>query len=73
MTVLYVTEPGATVRRRGGSLIVTAAGDSAGGVSEDRLLLEVEPHRLETVVFVGRIHLTAEAARLCLDGGIAVS
>ena len=49
MPTLYVTEPGAVVRRSGGSLVVTVSekiegnGDSS---SRQRRLLEVEPHRL---------------------------
>lgn len=81
MPTLYVTEPGATVRRRGGSLIVTTKGGANDhetvGESQTptrrKLLLEVEPHRLEMVALVGRAHATSTAIRLCLEHGIAIS
>jgi len=74
---LYVTEPGAVVRRRVGSLIVTCdpPNSSLENGENDRksLLLEVEPRRLEMIGLVGRVHMTAEATRMCLENGIAVS
>ena len=77
MPTLYVTEPGAVVRRRAGSLIVTCEEDGSSSeknVGEHKsLLLEVEPRRLEMIGLVGRVHMTAEATRMCLDSGIAVS
>ena len=62
MPTLYVTEPGATVRRTGGSLIVTVtekiADSGQNGASQKktrrRCLVEVEPHRLEMICLVGR-------------------
>ena len=77
MPTLYVTEPGAVLRRRAGSLVVTVDRDSAPA-DPDRdkpsaTLLEVEPHRLEMIGLVGHVHITAEATRLCLDKGIAVA
>ncbi len=75
MPVLYVTEPGAVVRCRTGSLIVTRneKEESPGGVREiRRQLLEVEPHHVETIGLIGRVHITAKANRLCLDQGIPV-
>ena len=77
MPTLYVTEPGAVLRRRAGSLIVTSERDdflSQTDTDESSpLLLEVEPHRLEMIGLVGRVHVTGEATRLCLDNGISVS
>ena len=77
MPTLYVTEPSAVVRRRAGSLIVTCEEDNSspekGEDDRKSLLLEVEPRRLEMIGLVGRVHMTAEATRMCLDNGIAVS
>ena len=75
MPTLYVTEPGAVVRRRAGSLIITCEEriSSPENRGDDRksILLEVEPRRLEMIGLVGRVHMTAEATRMCLDNGIA--
>lgn len=76
MPTLYVTEPGAVVRRKAGSIIVTldADTDKAGSPRENRRrLIEVEPHRLEMIALVGRAHITADVTRLCLEQGIAVA
>ena len=76
MPTLYVTEPGAVVRRRAGSLIVTCEehiSSEKRGEERRSILLEVEPRRLEMIGLVGRVHMTAEATRMCLDNGIAVS
>ncbi len=63
------------IRFRTGSLIVTL--DENMGSTGDRQnvrkqLLEVEPHHVETIGLVGRVHMTARATRLCLDQGISV-
>ena len=76
MPSLYVTEPGAVVRRRAGSIIVTLDEDpdGPGPLSRRRReLIEVEPHRLEMIGLVGRVHITADVTRLCLEQGIAVA
>lgn len=76
MPSLYVTEPGAVVRRRAGSIIVTLDKDpdGPGPLSKRRReLIEVEPHRLEMVGLVGHVHITADVTRLCLEQGIAVT
>ena len=76
MPSLYVTEPGAVVRRRAGSIIVTLDKDpdGPGPLSKRRReLIEVEPHRLEMVGLVGHVHITADVTRLCLERGIAVA
>ena len=75
MPALYVTEPGAVVRFRTGSLVVTRdvkAEATKGESSVRQRLLEVEPHHVETIGLVGRAHMTARATRLCLDKGIPV-
>lgn len=76
MPVLYVVEPGAVLRKSGGSLLVTldADADDDPDTKGDarRTLLEVEPHRLESVALVGRTHATREALELCLRERIAV-
>ena len=38
-----------------------------------RELIEVEPHRLELVALIGRVHITSSATQMCLEQGIAVS
>ncbi|MCY4305879.1 MAG: CRISPR-associated endonuclease Cas1 [Aestuariivita sp.] len=77
MPTLYVTEPGSVVRRRTGSFIVTCNKEENQSISEPSkkksIRLEVEPHRLEMIGLVGRVHITAEATRMCLDNDIAVS
>ena len=76
MPALYVTEPGAVVRFRTGSLIVTRDEKEDAPEGERNIrkcLLEVEPHHVETIALVGRVHMTARATRLCLDKGIPVS
>lgn len=73
---LYVTQPGAVVRREGGSLLVTLTldPDDDGPLPEAReVLLEAEPHRLEALVLVGRVHITREALALCFAEGIGVA
>lgn len=58
MPTLYVTEPGSTVRFSGGSLHVTVEREVSSGArsSAQTLLLNVEPHRLELIGLVGRVH-----------------
>ncbi len=76
MPTLYVTEPGAVVRRKAGSIIVTLDRDADGSgplPETKRRLIEVEPHRLEMIGLVGRVHMTAAVTRLCLERGIAVA
>ena len=76
MPTLYVTEPRSVVRRSVGSVVVTLNEDPDGPgplAERQRRLLEVEPHRLELIALVGRVHITADALQLCLDQGIAVA
>ena len=77
MPTLYVTEPGSVVRRKTRSFIVTCHKKKDQSIAEPNkknyIQLEVEPHRLEMIGLVGRVHITAEATRMCLDNGIAVS
>lgn len=73
MPALYVTEPGAVVRRSAGSIVVTLDEDPAGvGLSSERRrrLIEVEPHRLELVALFGRVHITSDATLFCLRKGV---
>jgi CRISPR-associated protein Cas1 len=75
-TTLYVTESRAVIRRAGGSLVVTKDEDpdGPGPLPERRVVrIEVEPHRLESVVIVGQAHITSEALYFCLENGIMVS
>jgi CRISPR-associated protein Cas1 len=74
--VLYVTEPGAVVRRDADSLVVTLDSDPDGkGPAPEtrRVLIEVEPHRVEAIALVGGVHITSDATRFCLRRGIGVA
>ncbi len=75
MPVLYVTEPGATVRLSGESFIVTVEehADDGHGAGKRRTVMEVESHRLEVIVLVGMAHVTSTAMLFCLEHGIGVS
>ncbi len=77
MVALYVAEPGAVVRRDGESLVVTVDDDPdgrSGPLPETRKrLAEVELHRLEAVMLLGRAHLTTDAAQACLRKGVSVA
>lgn len=74
--VLYVTEPGAVVRKSAESIVVTLDEDPDGKgplPERRRTLAEVEPHRLEAICLVGRAHVTSDAVHLCVERGVAVS
>ncbi len=76
MPTLYVTQPGSVVRRSAGSIVVTLTEDPDGSgplPERRRRLIEVEPHRLELIALVGRVHMTSDATQLCLEQGIAVA
>ncbi len=76
MPTLYVTEQGSVVRKSKGSIIVTQddyANKSGSSSGRRRTLLEVEPHRLELIALVGRVHITSSATHVCLRSGIAVA
>ena len=76
MPTLYVTEQGAVVRKSHGSIIVTQddyAAKSGTSKGRRRILIEVEPHRLELIALVGRVHITSSATHVCLRSGIAVA
>ncbi|MDE2731720.1 MAG: CRISPR-associated endonuclease Cas1 [Bacteroidota bacterium] len=76
MPTLYITEPGATVRFSTGSIVVTVSKDPDGRgplPTKTRQLIEVEPHRLELIALVGRIHITSHATRFCLENKIPVA
>jgi CRISPR-associated protein Cas1 len=75
MPVLYVTEQNATLRLSGESLVVTVEEHEADGhgAGRRRIVMEVEPHRLELVALVGRVHVTSDATLFCLEKGIAVA
>ncbi|MCY4171586.1 MAG: CRISPR-associated endonuclease Cas1 [Bacteroidetes bacterium] len=76
MPTLYITEPGATIRFSSGSIVVTVSKDPDGSgplPTKTQQLIEVEPHRIELIAIVGRIHITGHAVRFCLENGIPVS
>lgn len=73
MPALYVTEPGAVVRRSVGSIVVTLDEDPDGAgplPRRRRCLIEVEPHRLDLVALFGHVHITSDATQFCLREGI---
>ena len=76
MAVLYVTEPGAVVRKKVGSLLVTLDVDLDGAGPSPKTrqtLLEVEPHRIDLIAIIGRAHVTSDATWFCLQKGIDIS
>ncbi len=72
MPVLYVTQPGATVRVSHGALVVTGrcAKATKQHSAREEVLLKVAPHRLETIELFGSTHVTRPALTLCLRQGI---
>ena len=76
MPTVYITEPGATIRFSTGSIVVTVSEDPDGKgplPRRSRQLIEIEPHRIEMIALVGRIHITSHATRFCIDQGIPVA
>lgn len=71
MPTLFITEPHATLRLRDRALVVTGAVN--GRPDPDRELLRVAAERLEQVVLVGNVHVTADATHFCLDLGVGLS
>ena len=41
--------------------------------TKTKRLIEVEPHRIEFIAMVGRIHITSHATRFCLERGIPIA
>jgi CRISPR-associated protein Cas1 len=73
---LYVTQPGATVRNQADCLVVTEdeySRQKSNAAHRRKVLLTVQPHRLELVALLGRVHITSSAVLFCLDRGIAVA
>ena len=75
MPILYVTEPGATIRLSGESICVTVEEprDQGHGTDRRKTLMEVESHRLEQIAIVGVAHITSTALHFCLEKGIDVA
>ncbi len=76
MPTLYITEPGATIRFSTGSIVVTVSKDPDGSgplPTKTRQVAEVEPHRIELIAIVGRVHMTSHAMQFCLEQGIPVA
>lgn len=63
MSALYLTEQGANLCRQGRRLIVKKEGET---------ILAVPVHRLDRVVIMGRLQITADATALLLDRNIPV-
>ncbi|PKK82047.1 MAG: CRISPR-associated endonuclease Cas1 [candidate division Zixibacteria bacterium HGW-Zixibacteria-1] len=64
MSVLYVVEQGAVLRKTGKRIIVEKDGSQ---------LAEVEVNRLEAVLIYGNIQFTTQVARLLLENGIEMA
>ncbi|MBF0185214.1 MAG: CRISPR-associated endonuclease Cas1 [Magnetococcales bacterium] len=73
MPVLFVTEQGSVLRWAMSSMVVTKDGEAGTGHVARTVLLSVEPHRLEMVGLVGRVHMTLDALHACLERGIGVA
>ena len=73
MPTLYVTRPGAVVRRAASGLVVTADRQQENGKVKRKTLAELQPHRVDAIGMVGRAHMTTDATHLCLEKGISVS
>ncbi|MEO5348311.1 MAG: CRISPR-associated endonuclease Cas1 [Magnetococcus sp. YQC-3] len=73
MPVLFVTEQGGVLRWAMASMVVTKDGESGAGHAARKVLLSVEPHRLEMVGLIGRVHVTQDALHACLERGIRVA
>ncbi len=69
MTVLYICEPGAVLRRDGESWVVTAAPER--GVRN--VMARILGHHLHAAVLLGRVHATTEALHLCLAHAIMLA
>ncbi|HOK66046.1 MAG TPA: CRISPR-associated endonuclease Cas1 [Anaerohalosphaeraceae bacterium] len=63
MGTVYLQEQGAKISRQGRRLLVS---------KEDQPLLSIPVHRLQRLVIIGRIQLTASALALLLDRGVSV-
>ncbi len=61
MAVLYLTEPGSVIRKRGERLVVE---------KDKQELLEVELRRLNTVIMLESVHVTTPALVLMLSFGV---
>lgn len=70
MPTLYVTLPGAVVRKSAKSLVVTVDSTDADGTPRREEIEEVEPHRVELIMLFGRTHITSSATKFCLRQGI---
>lgn len=64
MSVLYLTEQGAVLRKRGETLVVEKDGAP---------LAEVELHRLEAILVFGNIQVSTQALAELLDAGIELA
>lgn len=76
MIALSLTESGSVLRRESESFVVThdIDPDGSGPLPEvRRTLLEIEPHKVSWIALLGGVHMTREAAALCLDWGIPVA
>ena len=64
MSVLYVTEQGACVAKRGERIVVE---------KEGKELLEIECFKLDTLLLFGNVQFTTQAARKLLEHGIEMA
>jgi len=64
MSILYLTEQGTVLRKKGGRLLIT---------KNDEIIKEISGFKLERVLIFGNIQITAQAMAFLLDEGIEVS
>ncbi len=70
MPTLYVTLPGAVVRKSAKSLVITVDSNDADGNARREEIEEVEPHHVDLIMLFGRTHITSSATKFCLRQGI---
>ena len=69
MSVLYLMETGACLRRDGDALLVTLPPDKNGHTESRKILRQ----HLQQVFICGNTHITTEALHLCLGEGVSVA
>ncbi len=76
MPTLYVTVPRSVVRHERGLFVVTLDEETSRNTPrppDRKRLIEVKPHRLDTVILVGAVHITGSALSACLMEGIDIA
>jgi len=77
MPVLYITQPGAVLRLRDQSLLVTYDKDPDGAAGPELVkrdtITEVELHRIEQVCLLGKVTVTTDAMQALLERKISAA